>query len=184
MADNLLVAQQVRKEFGGLVAVNDVDFVIPRKAIVGPDRAERCRQDDVLQHAHGRLQADRRRDRVRRQRHHREAPPPDHEARRGADLPEHPPLRVHDRARERPGRHAPPAQGRHPRLDLQAPARPARGEGVGRDRTGAPAPSAGSRAARTRSRATSPTATSAVSRWRGRSPRIRSSSCWTSRPPA
>ena len=31
MADNLLVAQQVRKEFGGLVAVNDVDFVIPRK---------------------------------------------------------------------------------------------------------------------------------------------------------
>ena len=27
--------QQLRKEFGGLVAVNDVDFVIPRKAIVG-----------------------------------------------------------------------------------------------------------------------------------------------------
>ena len=35
MADNFLVAQQVRKEFGGLVAVNDVDFVIPRKGIVG-----------------------------------------------------------------------------------------------------------------------------------------------------
>ena len=34
-ADNLLVVQQLRKEFGGLVAVNDVDFVIPRKAIVG-----------------------------------------------------------------------------------------------------------------------------------------------------
>ena len=26
--DNLLIVQQVRKEFGGLVAVNDVDFVI------------------------------------------------------------------------------------------------------------------------------------------------------------
>jgi branched-chain amino acid transport system ATP-binding protein len=34
MAD-LLIAQQVRKEFGGLVAVNDVDFAIPQGAIVG-----------------------------------------------------------------------------------------------------------------------------------------------------
>jgi branched-chain amino acid transport system ATP-binding protein len=33
--DNLLIVQQVRKEFGGLVAVNDVDFVIPHKGIVG-----------------------------------------------------------------------------------------------------------------------------------------------------
>ena len=41
MAD-LLVAQQVRKEFGGLVAVNDVDFVIPQGSIVsliGPNGA-------------------------------------------------------------------------------------------------------------------------------------------------
>jgi branched-chain amino acid transport system ATP-binding protein len=34
MAD-LLVANDVRKEFGGLVAVNDVDFAIPEQAIVG-----------------------------------------------------------------------------------------------------------------------------------------------------
>jgi branched-chain amino acid transport system ATP-binding protein len=34
MAD-LLVAHDVRKEFGGLVAVNDVDFAIPEQAIVG-----------------------------------------------------------------------------------------------------------------------------------------------------
>jgi len=27
---DLLVASQVRKEFGGLVAVNDVDFTVPR----------------------------------------------------------------------------------------------------------------------------------------------------------
>jgi branched-chain amino acid transport system ATP-binding protein len=42
VADDLLVAQQVRKEFGGLVAVNDVDFVIPRGSIVsliGPNGA-------------------------------------------------------------------------------------------------------------------------------------------------
>ncbi len=41
MAD-LLVAEQVRKEFGGLVAVNDVDFTIPERAIVsliGPNGA-------------------------------------------------------------------------------------------------------------------------------------------------
>jgi branched-chain amino acid transport system ATP-binding protein len=40
--DNLLEAADVRKEFGGLVAVNDVDFVIPRGAIVsliGPNGA-------------------------------------------------------------------------------------------------------------------------------------------------
>jgi len=37
MATNgdILVAQRVRKEFGGLVAVNDVDFVIPDGSIVG-----------------------------------------------------------------------------------------------------------------------------------------------------
>jgi branched-chain amino acid transport system ATP-binding protein len=39
---DILTAQQVRKEFGGLVAVNDVDFAIPEKAIVsliGPNGA-------------------------------------------------------------------------------------------------------------------------------------------------
>jgi branched-chain amino acid transport system ATP-binding protein len=39
---DLLVADGVRKEFGGLLAVNDVDFVIPRGAIVsliGPNGA-------------------------------------------------------------------------------------------------------------------------------------------------
>jgi len=42
MADDLLVAEDVRKQFGGLVATNDVDFTIPRGAIValiGPNGA-------------------------------------------------------------------------------------------------------------------------------------------------
>ena len=42
MADDLLVASDIRKEFGGLVAVNDVDFVIPTGSIVsliGPNGA-------------------------------------------------------------------------------------------------------------------------------------------------
>ncbi len=40
--DNLLVATKVRKEFGGLVATDDVDFTIPRGSIValiGPNGA-------------------------------------------------------------------------------------------------------------------------------------------------
>jgi len=40
--DNLLEATQLRKEFGGLVACNDVDFVVPRGSIVsliGPNGA-------------------------------------------------------------------------------------------------------------------------------------------------
>jgi branched-chain amino acid transport system ATP-binding protein len=42
MADDLLVAKAVRKEFGGLVAVNDVDFTVPRGKVVsliGPNGA-------------------------------------------------------------------------------------------------------------------------------------------------
>jgi branched-chain amino acid transport system ATP-binding protein len=35
VAEDILIAQQVRKEFGGLVAVNDVDFSIPQGSIVG-----------------------------------------------------------------------------------------------------------------------------------------------------
>jgi branched-chain amino acid transport system ATP-binding protein len=42
MAENLLTADSVRKEFGGLVAVNDIDFAIPQGGIVsliGPNGA-------------------------------------------------------------------------------------------------------------------------------------------------
>jgi len=42
MADNLLEARQMRKEFGGLVAVSDITFTIPQGAIVsliGPNGA-------------------------------------------------------------------------------------------------------------------------------------------------
>src|SRR5919201_1174382 len=42
MAETLLETTALRKEFGGLLAVNDVDFTIPREAIVsliGPNGA-------------------------------------------------------------------------------------------------------------------------------------------------
>lgn len=41
-AENLLVAEGIRKEFGGLVAVNDIDFVIPTgkiTSLIGPNGA-------------------------------------------------------------------------------------------------------------------------------------------------
>jgi branched-chain amino acid transport system ATP-binding protein len=50
MAD-ILTAQDVRKEFGGLVAVNDVDFAIPEKAIVsliGPNGAGKTTFFNIL----------------------------------------------------------------------------------------------------------------------------------------
>src|SRR6476661_5826789 len=40
--DNVLVATGVRKEFGGLIAVNDVDFTVPRGkviSLIGPNGA-------------------------------------------------------------------------------------------------------------------------------------------------
>src|SRR5436305_12226415 len=40
--DDLLVAEDVRKEFGGLVAVNDVTFTVPRGkviSLIGPNGA-------------------------------------------------------------------------------------------------------------------------------------------------
>ena len=50
--DPILVADGVHRQFGGLVAV-DVDHVeIQRGLITGADRAQRRRQDDVLQPAH------------------------------------------------------------------------------------------------------------------------------------
>ena len=42
MADDLLTARSIRKEFGGLVACSDVDFNVPRGGIVsliGPNGA-------------------------------------------------------------------------------------------------------------------------------------------------
>jgi branched-chain amino acid transport system ATP-binding protein len=42
MADALLTASRLRKEFGGLVAVNDVDFTVPERSIIsliGPNGA-------------------------------------------------------------------------------------------------------------------------------------------------
>ena len=76
MTEPLLDVESLRKEFGGLVAVNDVDFAVPHRLDRQPDRPERRRQDDVLQHDHRRLQADRGPRRLRRARRDRQAAAP------------------------------------------------------------------------------------------------------------
>ncbi len=51
MADNILEAVQIRKEFGGLVASNDIDFTIPRGSIVsliGPNGAGKTTFFNIL----------------------------------------------------------------------------------------------------------------------------------------
>ncbi len=103
--------------------------------------------------------------------------------RAGADVPEHPPVREHDRSRERPGRDALPAQdvvGRRPVLD---PARSERGAVIARSRPGA----VGSRRPQGPRRSSSPrtcrTATSAGSRSPAPWAPARRCSCSTSRPP-
>ena len=48
---DLLIAQSLRKEFGGLVAVNDVDFTIPERSIVsliGPNGAGKTTMFNML----------------------------------------------------------------------------------------------------------------------------------------
>ena len=68
MADNLLTVENVRKEFGGLIAVSDLDFTIPVGSIVsliGPNGAGKTTFFNMLT---GRVQADLRPGRVRRHR--------------------------------------------------------------------------------------------------------------------
>ena len=59
------IATGVTKRFGGLTAVDDVSFSIPRALDRLDHRAQRRGQDDVLQHPHRPLQADARADHLR-----------------------------------------------------------------------------------------------------------------------
>ncbi len=90
--DNLLVATKVRKEFGGLVATNDVDFTIPRGSIVsliGPNGAGKT---TFFNQITGVYVPDVRLDPVRRHRGRGQAAARDRRARHRPHLPEHPPL--------------------------------------------------------------------------------------------
>ena len=253
---DILVAEKVTRRFGGLVAVNEIDFTIPEGSIVsliGPNGAGKTTFFNVLARDHRPVV---RQDRVQRPGDDRAAASdragvgrlgpavgdraaardpaleprlrlgdgpggprlhrlPRHDAaardrpapvvrrlpaapgdlpqrpaqrhgggRRRADVPEHPPVQEHDRARERADRHALQDgldAGRrvlqHPRTPAARKARP----------TTPPRTCCGSSAcagSATSWPRTCRTATSAGSRSRARSPRAPSSCCSTSRRPA
>ena len=119
-------AEDVAKVFGGLVAVDDVYFSIPRKVIVsiiGPNGAGKTTFFNMLtglyKPTHGKIAFDGKDITAR-------APGPDPGAGDRADVPEHPPVRHDERARERDGRPARAHEGRAVRLDLPAAAACAR----------------------------------------------------------
>src|SRR5712691_9986945 len=113
-AEPLLRAESVRKEFGGLVAVDDVDFTIPRGAIaslIGPNGAGKTTFFNMLTGVYkpsaGWVIFDGRGDR--------------------SDIPEHSPFPEHDRDRERARRHARASARGHPSEHLRHPGHQARG---------------------------------------------------------
>ena len=180
----MLVATAVRKEFGGLVAVNDVDFTVPRGKVVsliGPNGAGKTTFFNMLTGVYkptgGRIT-------FLGEDVTGQAAARDHRARHRPDVPEHPPLPEHERDRERDGRHARADEGEPLQLDRPHAVREARGEAGARAALELLAFTGLQAQAQARPRGTCPTATSGGSRWRARSRPSRNCSCSTSRPPA
>ena len=132
MTDNLIEVVKLRKEFGGLVATNDVDFTIPRGSIVsliGPNGAGKTTFFNQLTGVYKPTSGSIVFDGVD------VSDKPPHAitaARHRPHLPEHPALHADDRARERARRHALPPARRHPRLDRAHAEGQARGGGGAR----------------------------------------------------
>ena len=92
--DAILSTRAITKVFGGLVAVEDVSFEIPRGrivSIIGPNGAGKTTFFNMLT---GLYKPTFGRGRVRRTRHHGPPAGPHHGPGRGEDVPEHPPVRA------------------------------------------------------------------------------------------
>ena len=92
------------KQFRGVRALDGVDIEVGERRDRGPDRAERQRQDDAPQRGQRRAAADGRARRRRRADATGRPAARVRAARRRAHVPADPPVRRHDRARERRGR--------------------------------------------------------------------------------
>ena len=181
---DLLVAEGVEKRFGGLVAVNNVDFTIPERAIVsliGPNGAGKTTFFNMLTGVYkptaGRIVFDG---------HDVTGKPPHAITERGIGrtFQNIRLFQQHDRAREHPRRHALPAlRAASCAACCEPPGSSARSEtrqAGARSCSSSPGFGVATRS----SRATSRTATSGGSRSRVPSRPSRSSCSWTSRPRA
>jgi branched-chain amino acid transport system permease protein len=172
--------QEVRRRAGAEGCLADH----PPRRDLRPDRPQRRRQDHAVQRVHRPLSARRRRGRLRRPAAATRQPAQRRRRRHRPHLPEHPPVRQHDGARERHGRPPRAHPGRRVRRDPAHPAPSAR-----RKPPSAAVPTnccitSASPTAPTTWRAICPTATSAGSKSPARWPPTRN--CWrsTNRPPA
>ena len=186
----LLDAQDVlAARFGGLKAVVDFNFTLDRGELVGLIGPNGAGKTTVVQPAHRRLHARRRRRSACRQRRIAGLHAVPHQPRwHRAHVPEHPPLREPDRARQRARRLSTSAAAARSRRTRSSHT-PARHNRARQRRSRLPRTLLRMLGLRARARqpgaqATSPTATSAASRSPARSPPSRRSSCSTSPPPA
>ena len=133
--ERVLETMQLVKAFGGLVAVNKVDFHAERERDRRPHRPQRRRQDDVLQRDHRHLPArPTARSRSTATPSAACCPPRSRKLGHRAHLPEHPPVPRDDGARERHGRPALPLAHEHAARSSRARPGAMRAEQAVRDR--------------------------------------------------
>ena len=125
---NVLVADVLRKEFGGLVAVNDVDFTVPRGkviSLIGPNGAGKTTFFNMLTGVYKPTAGS-----ITFLGEDVTGKPPHAitAARHRPHVPEHPPVPEHDGARERARRDALADEGEPLQLDPAHAVRAARGE--------------------------------------------------------
>ena len=97
-SDPILRTRDVTMRFGGLTAVKSLNMTVPRQSLyglIGPNGAGKTTVFNVLTGVYCPTEG---RDRVRRHAHREEEAVRDHQARRGADVSEHPFVCRHDGA--------------------------------------------------------------------------------------
>ena len=129
-------SRNVSKAFGGLQCIVDLDLEVRRGRDTQRHRAERGREDDVVQPHHRHLRAGCGRHPPRRREPRRARAAQDHQPRRCAHVPDLASVPEHERQGERDGGDVRSNPGVAGRVDAASSARSARGARVERSRRG------------------------------------------------